>query len=190
MSDMVVSDCAHWWKTGINVSWAAQKPKMTAITSSRFSLLNQSHKSLKSFVVPNFNATEQKKFNREIAMYFSCTGTSFMCVEDPHLHRAIQLARPNAKLPARKQLADESKGGLLEECYQTDVNKHLSLNRQYVSIISEVWSNVLNKPVVNYMPFAQRSPYFSKLCTLKSRRMMPSGSPKIWLVLWTALGKM
>ena len=79
MSDMVVSDCTDWWKTGINVSWAAQKPKMTAITSSKFSSLNQSQKSLKSFVVPNFNATEQKKFDQEIAMYFFCTGTSFMC---------------------------------------------------------------------------------------------------------------
>ncbi len=44
MSDMVVSDLPHWWKTGINVSWAVQKPKMTAITSSKFSLLNQSQK--------------------------------------------------------------------------------------------------------------------------------------------------
>ena len=69
------------------------------------------------------------------------------------------MARPNAKLPTRKQLADENKGGLLEECYQTDVNKHLSLNRQYVSIISDAWSSVLNK-LVNYMAVCPTKSFF------------------------------
>lgn len=63
-----------------------------------------------------------------MAMHFYCTGTSFVHVENPHLHRAIQLARPNAKLPTRKQLADDNKGSLLQECYEkvkTDVKMQL-----------------------------------------------------------------
>ena len=52
-----------------------------------------------------------------MAMHFYNTGTSFQRVDDPFLLRAIQIARPGAKLPTRKQLADDSRGGLLEECY-------------------------------------------------------------------------
>ena len=48
-----------------------------------------------------------QKFNQEIAMHFYCTATSFTCIEDPHLLRAVQLLRPGARLPTRKQLADD-----------------------------------------------------------------------------------
>ena len=98
-----------------------------------------------------------------MAMYFYCTGTSFMRVEDPHLQRAIQLARPGARLPTRKQLADDSKGGLLEECYQkikADVNKHLSIAFQYKCITSDASSSVLNEPVINYMAVSPTKSFF------------------------------
>ena len=66
-------------------------------------------------------------------MHFYCTGTSFTCVEDPYLLRAIQLLRG---------------------CYQkvkAEVGKLLSVNTQYICITSDAWSSVLNEPVVNYM---------------------------------------
>lgn len=53
-----------------------------------------------------------------MAMHFDATRINFVRVEDPHLLRAIQLARPGARLPTRKQLADDSSGGLLQVCYQ------------------------------------------------------------------------
>ena len=87
-------------------------------------------------------------------MQFYCTGTSFTRVEDPYLLRAIQLLRPGARLPTRKQLADDSSGGLLVGCYQkvkAEVGKLLSVNTQYICITSDAWSSVLNEPVVNYM---------------------------------------
>ena len=62
-----------------------------------------------------------------------------MHIENPHLLRAIQLARPGARLPSQKQLADDSKGGLLQDCYQkmkTEVDKQLSSNTQYVTTLS------------------------------------------------------
>ncbi|CAB3977586.1 Hypothetical predicted protein [Paramuricea clavata] len=67
---------------------------------------------------------------------------------------AIQLACPGAKLPTRKQLADDGAGGLLDECYQKvkeEVNKVLSTDGQFVCLTSDAWSNVANDPVVNYM---------------------------------------
>ena len=87
-------------------------------------------------------------------MHFYCTGTSFQRVEDPFLLRAIQMARPGAKLPTRKQLADDGAGGLLEECYQkvkVEVNKVLSTDGQFVCITSDAWSNMANHPVINYI---------------------------------------
>ena len=74
--------------------------------------------------------------------------------ENPFLLRAIQLARPGAKLPTRRQLADDSAGGLLDKCYQKvkeEVNKVLSTEGQFVCITKDAWSNVTNDPVVNYM---------------------------------------
>lgn len=144
----------HWYWYGIQ--GASQKSKIAALTSCKINGMPKANlqKSIKSFSIPHFTAVEQKRFNREIAVHFYCTGTSFVRVEDPHLRRAIELARPNAKLPSRKQLADDNKGGLLQECYESvknDVKKHLSGHRQFICITSDAWYSVLNEPIVNYM---------------------------------------
>ena len=104
MLDTTISDSPGWWKNGIQ--GAPQKSKIAALTSSKINGMPKANlqKSIKSFSIPHFTAVEQKRFNHEIAMHFYCTGTSFVRVEDPHLCRAIELARPNAKLPSRKQL--------------------------------------------------------------------------------------
>ena len=75
-----------------------------------------------------------------MAMYFYCTGTSFQRAENQFLLWAIQLARPGAKLPTRKQLADDSAGGLLDKCYQKvkeEVNKVLSTEGQFACITKD-----------------------------------------------------
>ena len=115
------------------------------------------------------NTTEQKKFNQEIAMHFCCTATSFTRIEDhPHLLRAVQLLRPGTRLPTRKQLADDSAGGLLETCYQkvkAEVDKVLSANKQFICITSDAWSTVLNEPLVNYMAVSPTKSIFSVPCS-------------------------
>ena len=144
-----------WWNNG--VSGASKKSKVATSSSSNSvssfgKLTTQS--SLRSFAIPHLNASDQRKFNHEIAMHFYCTGTSFTRVEDPYLLRAIQLLRPGARLPTRKQLADDSSGGLFEDCYQkvnAEVNKLLSVNTQYICITNDACSSVLNEPIVNYM---------------------------------------
>ena len=96
-------------------------------------------------------------------MHFYCTGTSFQRIKDPFLLRVIQVARPGAKLPSRKQLADDSEGGLLEECYQKvkcQVDKVLSSDGQYVCVTSDAWPNIANEPVVNYMAVSPTNSLF------------------------------
>ena len=64
------------------------------------------------------------------------------------------MARPGTKLPTRKQLADNSAGELLQECYEkvkVKVKKALSNDGNFVCIATDAWSNIANEPVVNYM---------------------------------------
>ncbi|CAB4014820.1 Hypothetical predicted protein [Paramuricea clavata] len=89
-----------------------------------------------------------------MALFFYNTGTSFYRIEDPYLLSAIQLACPQAKLPTSKQLANDSPGGLLQECYEEvkdKVDSLLSKPNQFISITSDAWSNIANESVVNYM---------------------------------------
>ena len=141
-----IVDRPDWWNETKGESASSSKASTSSKTTSQ--------PSARSFAVPLFKPSEQKKFNHEIAMHFYNTGTSFQRVEDPFLLQAIQIARPGAKLPTRKQLADDSPGGLLEECYakvKSQVDKQLSSNNNYVCITSDAWSNISNEPVVNYM---------------------------------------
>ena len=120
MLDKPVSERPNWWSK----TKPTKNPNKAASIGTSSSVRSQS--SVRMFALPHFTATEQKKFNLEMAMHFYCTGTSFVQIEDPHLYRAIQLARPGARLPTRKMLADDSSGGLLDICYknvQQDVKK-------------------------------------------------------------------
>ena len=112
--DKEKSDRPDWWNNGLG---AAKKSKVqaTLIASSSSkgdstdSLSGKSTQSLlRSFAIPESNASNQKKFNQYMAMHFYCTGTSFRRIEDPYLLRAVQLLRPGVKLPTRLQLGDDS----------------------------------------------------------------------------------
>ncbi len=154
-----VNDRPEWWNDKAQKETSFTKSKFSSTSSSSTS----SQPSARSFAVPLFSISEQKRFNYEIAMHFYCTGTSFQRIEDPFLLRAIQVARPGAKLPSRKQLADDSEGGLLEECYQKvkcQVDKVLSSDGQYVCVTSDAWSNIANEPVVNYMAVSPTNSLF------------------------------
>ena len=68
------------------------------------------------------------------------TGTSFYRIEDHCLLSAVQLARPEAKLPTRKELANDSPGGLFQVCYEEvkgKVDSLLSQQNQYICITSD-----------------------------------------------------
>lgn len=95
MLDMAVTDRPDWWTDQKGTA----KKSMSSKSSSSVGSNPQS--SIRSFSVPLFSASEQKRFNYEMAMYFYCTGTSFQRAENPFLLRAIQLVRPGAKLPTR-----------------------------------------------------------------------------------------
>ena len=154
MLDTPVADRPEWWNEMTNYKKGNASSLSSASSTSTTSIPSRSQPSARSFAIPVFNASEQKKFNHKMALFFYNTGTSFLRIEDPYLLSAIQFARPHAKLPTRKQLADDSPGGLLQECYEEvkgKVDSLLSKQNQFISITSDAWSNIANESVVNYM---------------------------------------
>ncbi|CAB3993702.1 Hypothetical predicted protein [Paramuricea clavata] len=180
LEDTTVSDRPDWWT---DQRGTAKKSMGSTSSKSTSSVTSKSQSSVRSFSIPLFSASEQKRFNHEMAMYFYCTGTSFQRAEDPFLLRAIQLARPDAKLPTCKQLADDGAGGLLDECYQNvkeEVNKVLSTDGQFVCLTSDAWSNVVNDPVVDYTAVSPTKSW--KWYTQKSKAMMQTGFPQTLVI--------
>jgi hypothetical protein len=135
--------------------------------------------SARSFAISVFTASQQKNFNHKIALFFYNTGTSFSRIEDPFLLSAIQLACPQAKLPTRKQLANDSPGDLLQEYYEevkSKVDSLLSKYNQFMSITSDAWSNIDNESVFNYMAVSP-----SKSLFLESVNTEEQGHDAEWL---------
>lgn len=106
-----------------------------------------------------------------------------MRIEEHYLLRAIQRAQPGARLPTRKQLADDSRGGLLGVYYQhvkENVQKMLSVKSQYISITNDVWFSILNESIINYIAVSPtRVHYFSKLHIPKSSHTIQTGPLRI-----------
>ena len=177
MLDTPVADRPEWWN---EMSDYKKKGTSSSLSSSSTaSRQSKAQPSARSFAIPTFNASEQRKFNRKIALFFYNTGTSFSRIEDPFLLSAIQFARPQAKLPNRKQLADDSPGGLLEECYEevkSEVDSLLSKHDQFISITSDAWSNIANEAVVNYMAVSPTKSLF-----LESVNTEEQGHDAEWL---------
>ena len=126
MLDTTATDPPDWWTDQKGTAKSKSMPSKSPCHSSECS---KSQSLVRSFTVPLFSASEQKRFNHEMALYSYCTGTSFQRAENPFLLRAMQLASPGAKLLTRKQLADDGPGSVLGKCYQNvkgKVNKALS----------------------------------------------------------------
>ena len=144
MLDTTVPDHPEWWNEMSNSASSTSTP----------SLPSRAQPSARSFAIPVFNASKQKKFNHNMAVFFYNTATRFSRIEDPYLLSAIHLAQPQANLPTRKQLTDDSPCGLLQECYEEVKSKDdslLSKHNQFISITSDAWSNIANQSVVNCM---------------------------------------
>ena len=101
MLDTAVSDRPDWWAKLMNVAKKSTNSTFSSSSSSGSTL----QPSMRSFAIPVFSPSEQKKFNHDIAMFFYCSGTIFQRVENTFLslcyskwHAQVQ------KLPTCKQL--------------------------------------------------------------------------------------
>ena len=80
MLDTAVSDRPDWWTDRMSTAKKSTESTSSKGKSTCSSTRSKSPQSAKLFAIPLFNASEQKKFNHEMAMHFYCTGTSFQRV--------------------------------------------------------------------------------------------------------------
>ena len=84
---------------------------------------------------------------------------SFERIEQPHLLKALQICCHNATLPSRRQLS----GNLLTYCYlkvKKSVDKYLKQASADICLVSDGWSNINNKPIINYMAVCGDKKFF------------------------------
>jgi hypothetical protein len=125
---------------------AVSKPASAALVKS---VSSSRQSSIKSYSVPKLTAKEKHEFQKQIAMHYFATGTSFQRIEDVHLKEAIKMLRPDeGLLPNRRQMGTT----LLDKCHQELKTKVDARMKDSTSCLTtDGWSNVKNDPVVNYM---------------------------------------
>jgi hypothetical protein len=106
---------------------------------------------ISTFMPPKLTPAAKSRFQRHLALYFFVTGSAFQRVEDDNRKAAIKVLRlDDGLLPDRKILS----GALLEQCYpeiKAKCDKFLRSSTSFSCLISNAWSNILNKSIVNYM---------------------------------------
>jgi hypothetical protein len=105
---------------------------------------------MSEYLIPQLTEAEQKAVQKKLALHYYCSGTSFQRIEDPQFREALQILRPDVKIPNRKQLA----GPLLDQVYlemSSKIKKKLKEPNTTVCIVTDGWSNVMNDPIVNFI---------------------------------------
>lgn len=97
-----------------------------------------------SFLVRTSSA-DKKNIDKQIAKAIFATNSSFRCIENVQVKKAIKALRPGYTPPCRKTIATT----LLDEIYAEEKEKCFSfLLGRTVNMSIDGWSNVHNEPVV------------------------------------------
>lgn len=171
MLDTAVVDRPDWWNDK-NDKKSKDVTSSQSTSSSKGSSELHSQPSARSFAVPLFKASEQKKFNHEMAMHFYNTGTSFQRVDDPFLLWAIQIARQQMIVlgASLKSVMERLSLKWISSCQVTATMSalHPMHGRIYpMNQSSIIWLCLLTTPC------------FWKQLTLRSKDTTLTGFPKI-----------
>jgi Protein of unknown function (DUF 659) len=116
--------------------------------------------SIRSFAPLKVDSVTRETFQKTMAYHYFVTGPSFQCIEDSLLGDGIRILRPDDGLfPNRQKLGVD----LLEERYRElskKVNKYLTKVSAGICLITDGWSNVRNKPIVDYMASSPAKTFF------------------------------
>ena len=116
-------------------------------------------KILHKYSIPHLTDKEQRKFDRELTLFFIDTSTSFLRVENVHLKKALQILRPDVIIPSRKSIG----GANLDEIYNETSQKINSIvgSQGYSStLLSDGWQNIRRESVVNYCSANNQNTFF------------------------------
>lgn len=104
---------------------------------------------MQEFHIPQLTEFEQNKFNNLLSLFFYDTATSFSTVENDVLNEALQVLRPDVKIPSRKQL----EGELLDETFQNvklKINDIVKKKNYHATLITNFCTNVSRVPILTY----------------------------------------
>ncbi len=111
---------------------------------------------LMNFAV-RISADKKQEIDKQIAKAVFATNTSFKCLDNPNVIKAIDMLRPGYKPPSGKTISTT----LLEQIYKEEKSKCFgSLSGQSVNMSIDGWSNVHNEPVVCATITTENGQYF------------------------------
>ena len=122
-------------------------------------LFPKKQKILHEYSIPHLTDKEQRKFDRELTLFFIDTSTSFLRVENVLLKKALQILRPDVIIPSRKSIG----GANLDEIYNETSQKINSIvgSQGYSStLLSDDWQNIGHEWVVNYCITNNQNTFF------------------------------
>ena len=122
-------------------------------------LLPTKQVSLEGWAPPKMTLVQHERVKKNLAIHFYVTGTPFQRVEDPHLLKAFQACRSDVQLPSRKDLA----GPYLDEVYTEFKSKVESKTSQFVTIVTDGWSDVNRHGVLNYLSVSPETSFLWKV---------------------------
>ena len=104
----------------------------------------ESQPSMSNFVRRTL-AGEKHLIDKQIAKAIFATNSSFRCIENSEVKKAIHLLRPGYSPPSRKTVASS----LLDEIYTEEKEACFSsLSGKSVNMSIDGWSNIHNEPVI------------------------------------------
>lgn len=100
--------------------------------------------SLSSFVIRT-SVDKKREIDKQIAKAIFATNSSFRCIENNEVKKALELLRPGYLPPSRKIVSTT----LLDEIYVEEQEKCFrNLGGQYVNMSIDGWSNIRNEPII------------------------------------------
>lgn len=105
---------------------------------------NSAAGSLSSFVIRT-SKSDKEEIDKQIAKALYATNSSFTCIEQPQVKKAIALLRPGYVPPSRHDVSNR----LLTEIYNEEKSTCFkSLSGSSVCLSLDGWSNVHNEPII------------------------------------------
>jgi hypothetical protein len=112
MNDMEDGERPEWYRR--NKKGVTQPVPVVKNVRSVSGVSSSLQSSIKQYALPTVSKTQKVEFQKQMALHYYATGTSFQRVKDLHLKNAICALRPNESLlPSRKQLGST----LLDKCH-------------------------------------------------------------------------
>lgn len=114
------------------------------VSKKRRETSNSTAGSLSSFVIRT-SKSDKEEIDKQIARALYATNSSFTCIEQPEVKKAIALLRPGYVPPSRYDVSNR----LLAEVYNEEKSKCFkSLSGGSVCLSLDGWSNVHNEPII------------------------------------------